>query len=96
MNQVDHFQRFTPPALSETQFRWVLERRAERRQTALLAVAGALLQALLVLLGLLCAEAFPTLALGCFCLAIVSTAGSGVIAIVYTQKGEMSHVGHTC
>lgn len=94
MNQADHFQRFTPPALSEAQLRRELERRAERRQTALLAVAGALLQALPVLLGFLCVEASPALALGCFCSAIISTAGSGVIAIVYTQKGEVSHVSH--
>ena len=84
------FERFDPPVLTEKALRRELERRAERRHTILLAVAGALFETLFVLLGFLCAEAFPILALGCICFAVVSMAGSGIIAIVFTQKGEMN------
>ena len=84
------FERFDPPVLTEKALRRELERRAERRRTILLAVAGALFEALFVLLGLLCAEALPILAMGCICFAVISMAGSGAIAIVFAQKGEMN------
>ena len=40
-----------------------------------------------VLLGLLCWDAAPVLAIGCIGFAVVSTVGSGAITIVFTQKG---------
>lgn len=86
------FERFNPPTLTEQMLRRELERRAQRRRTILLAIAGALFEALFVLLGFLLAQSFPALALSCFCFAIVSAAGSGVIAIVYAQKGEKGYV----
>ena len=85
------FERFDPPVLNEKMLRRELERRKSRRQTILLAVAGALFQVLFVLCGFLCAETAPLLALSCICFAIVSVAGSGAIAIVYTQKGRVNH-----
>lgn len=93
MKQTYDFEQFTPPMLNEELLRRELEKRAERRRTVLLAIAGALLQLVLVLLGLLCAGVFPVLGLGCICTAIVSTAGGGAIAIIYTQKGE---AGYEC
>lgn len=87
MKQTCDFERFDPPVLNEQMLRRELERRERRRQTVLLAAAGALLEALLVLLGLLCWDAAPVLTVGFICFAAVSTAGSGAIAIVFTQKG---------
>lgn len=87
MKQSCDFERFDPPVVTEKMLRRELERRERRRQTVLLAAAGALLEALLVLLGLLCWNAAPVLTAGFICFAIVSAAGSGVIAIVFTQKG---------
>ena len=84
------FERFDPPALDERTLRRKLERRESRRNTILLAVAGALFQALFVLFGLMYLEVFPALALGSFCFVLISTAGSGAIAIVYVQKGEVN------
>lgn len=84
------FERSDPPALDERTLRRELERREQRRRTVLLAIAGALSQALLVLSGLMCLEVFPALALGCFCFAAISTAGSASIAIVYVQKGGVN------
>lgn len=91
MRPTDHFERFDPPIINENMLRRELERRAQRRQTILLAVAGALFEVLLVLASLLLGELYPALALGFICLAIISTAGSGVIAIVFTQKGGVSY-----
>lgn len=90
MKQTYNFERFTPPVLNERMLRRELQKRTERQRTILLAVAGALFEALFVLLGLLFMEAYPILALGCICFAIISTVGSGVITIVFTQKGGMS------
>ncbi len=95
MKQIYDFERFDPPVLNERMLRRELEKRVERRRTVLLAAAGALFEALFILLGLLCMVAYPILALGCICFAIVSTAGSIVIVIVFTQKGG-AHCGSGC
>lgn len=90
------FERFDPPVLNERMLRRELEKRAQRRQTILIATAGALLQVVLVLFGSLWMEVMPALALGCLCFAIASVAGSGAIAIVYTQKGGADCERHAC
>ncbi len=87
MKQTCDFERFDPPVLNEKMLRRELERRERRRQTVLLAAAGALLEALFVLLGLLCWDVAPVLAIGCIGFAVISTVGSGAITIVFTQKG---------
>ena len=91
MKTVLDFEQFTPPALNERLLRRELEKRTRRRRTILLAIAGALFQAVFILLGLLCWNALPALSLACIGFAIVSTVGSGVITIIYTQKGEASY-----
>lgn len=95
MKQIYDFERFTPPILNENMLRRELERRAERRRTVLLVLAGALFQVLFVLFGLLCWETVPALALGSICFAIISVIGNCVIAIVYAQKGGADNVGCT-
>lgn len=87
MKQTFDFERFDPPVLNENILQRELERRAERRRTVLLAVAGALFEAVFVLLGVLCWYAAPALALASISFAVVSAVGSGVITIIYAQKG---------
>ena len=87
MKQIFDFEQFDPPILNENILRRKLEKRAERRRTVLLTVAGALFQAVFVLLGLLCWSTAPALALACIGFAIVSMVGSGVITIIYAQRG---------
>ena len=53
MKQTFDFEQFGPPILNENILRRELEKRAERRRTVLLTIAGALFQAVFVLLGLL-------------------------------------------
>lgn len=91
MKQTFDFEQFAPPILNENILRRELEKRAERRRTVLLTIAGALFQAVFILLGLLCWNAVPTLTLACIGFAIVSMVGSGVITIVYAQKGGANH-----
>lgn len=92
MRQTLDFERFDPPILNERMLRRKLEERQERRRTVLLAVAGALLEAALVLLGLLYWTISPILSLGCLCFALISTAGGGAVAIVFVQKGGANDV----
>lgn len=87
MKQTFDFEQFDPPILNENILRRELEKRAERRRTVLLTIAGALFQAVFVLLGLLCWSTAPALALACVGFAIVSVVGSGVITIIYAQRG---------
>ena len=91
MKQTFDFERFDPPVLNENILRRELERRAERRRTVLLAVAGALFQAVFILLGLLCWSTAPALALACIGFASVSMVGSSVITIIYAQRGGASY-----
>lgn len=91
MKRTFDFEQFDPPILNENILRRELEKRAERRRTVLLTIAGALFQAVFVLLGLLYWSTAPALALACIGFAIVSMVGSGVIAIVYAQKGGASY-----
>lgn len=91
MRQTFDFERFDPPVLNENLLRRELERRAERRRTVLLAVAGALFEAVFVLLGVLSWYAVPALALASISFAVISVVGSGVIAIIYVQKGVPSY-----
>lgn len=91
MKQTFDFEQFTPPALNEKILLRELEKRTERRRVVLLAVAGALFQVLFILLGLLCRDTAPVFALFCIGFAVVSMAGSGVITIVYAQKGGVSY-----
>ena len=91
MKQVFNFEQFTPPILNERILRRELEKRAEQRRTVLLAVAGALFQAVFILLGLLFWNPIPTLTLVCISFAIISMMGSGVITIIYAQKGEANY-----
>ena len=93
MKRTDYFERFDPPVLNENMLRQELERRAERRRTVLLAIAGALLQIAAVLFAALVREWYPVLSLAVGCFAILSTAGSGAAAIVYAQRGGTDRGG---
>ena len=87
MRQIYDFERHDPPALNENMLRAEAERRRLRRQTALLAAAGLLLQAAVVLFGYSAIDWYPWLSALCFGHAVVGATGCGVIAVVYSQKG---------
>lgn len=87
MRQVYDFERHDPPALNENMLRAEAERRRLHRQTALLAVAGLLLQAAIVVLGYSAIDWYPWISAICFGHVIVSATGCGVIAVAYSRKG---------
>ena len=90
MKRTFDFEQFAPPVLNERILRRELEKRAERRRTVLLAVAGALFQAVFILLGLLCWSTAPMLTLSFIGFSLVSMVGSGGITIIYAQRGGAS------
>ncbi len=90
MKQIYNFEQHNPPVLSENMLRTELERRRLRWQTALLAVAGLLLQIVVILFGYSAINWYPWISALCFGYAVISTAGCGVVAITYSRKGGMS------
>ncbi len=89
MNQIYNFEQHTPPPLSESALRKELERRRLHRQAALFAAAGILMQAAVLAVGFALYSLSPVLALGCFLYTLISATGSGVLAVVVTQKGGL-------
>ena len=87
MKQIYNFEQQKPPVLNENMLRAELERRRLRWQTALLALAGILLQVVAVLFGYSAIDWYPWISAICFAYVIVSTTGCGVIAVVYSRKG---------
>lgn len=87
MRQIYRFEQHDPPVLNENMLRAELEQRKRRRQTALLAVAGLLLQAAVILLGYSALDWYPWLSALCFGQVIVSATGCGVVAVVYSRTG---------
>ena len=87
MKQIYDFDRYSPPVLNENMLRGELEKRRKKRQTILLAIGGVLFEIAALLMGVLTRESYPVVTLACLCHAVISSAGSGVIAVVYAQKG---------
>ena len=90
MNQIYHFEQHKPPVLNENMLRADLERRRLHWQTALVAVAGILIQALFAALGLLTMNEYPLIATACLIYVVLSITGGSVLAIVCTRKGGLS------
>lgn len=90
MKQIYNFEQHKPPVLNENMLRVELERRRLRWQTALLALAGILLQVVIVLFGYSAIDWYPWISAICFGYVIISTTGCGVIAVAYSRKGGIT------
>ena len=90
MNQIYNFEQHKPPILNENMLRAELERRRLRWQTALLALAGILLQVVIALFGYSAIDWYPWVSAICFGYVIISTTGCGVIAVTYSRKGGIT------
>ena len=90
MNQIYNFEQHKPPVLNENMLRAELERRRLRWQTTLIAVAGILVQILLILLGFITKNEYPIITVVCLIYVVISITGSSVLAIVYTRKGGLT------
>ena len=89
MKQIYDFEQQNPPVLNEAMLRNELERRKLRRQTALLFVAGLLLQLIMVFVGYSAIDWDPWLTVLCLGYVVVSVTGAGVVAAAYTRKGGL-------
>ena len=90
MNQIYNFEQHKPPVLNENMLRAELEQRRLRWQTALMAVAGILIQVLLILVGFVTKNEYPIITVVCLIYVVISITGSSVLAIVYTRKGGLT------
>lgn len=90
MKQIYNFKQHNPPVLNENMLRSEMERRKLHWQTALLAVAGLLLQVVVALFGYSAVDWYPWISVVCFVYIIVSTTGCGVIAVAYSRKGGIT------
>ena len=90
MKQIYNFEQHKPPVLNENMLRAELERRRLRWQTALIAVAGILIQVLLILVGFVTKNEYPMITVVCLIYVVISITGSSVLAIVYTRKGGLT------
>ena len=90
MKQIYNFEQHKPPVLNENMLRAELERRRLRWQTALIAVAGILIQVLLILVGFVTKNEYPIITVICLLYVVISITGSSVLAIVYTRKGGLT------
>ena len=91
MKQIYNFEQHTPPVLNENILRVELEKRKEKQQVILLALANILFQIVLLLFGYVTFEAYPIITMISICYVVVSVAGSGMIAVVYAQKGGLKY-----
>ncbi len=87
MKQIYNFEHRDPPVLNENMIRAEIERRKLHWQTALLVLAGILLQVVIALFGYSAMDWYPWISAICFGYIIVSTTGCGIIAVVYSRKG---------
>lgn len=90
MNQIYNFEQHKPPVLNENMLRAELEQRRLSWQTALLALAGILLQIVIALFGYSAIDWYPWISAICFSYVIISTTGCGVIAVTYSHKGGIT------
>ena len=96
MKQIYNFEQHKPPVLNKNMLRAELERRRLRWQTALIAVAGILLQVVVVLVGLLVMNDYPMLTMLCLGYTVVSVTGGSILAILVTRKGGISYAVDGC
>lgn len=88
MKQIYDFEKYSPPFVNEEMLKAEQKRRALRIETALLVFAGILIQFFIVLLGYSAIDWYPQLTALCFFYVVLSTTGGGVIAIIYSRKGD--------
>ena len=82
MNQIYNFDANEPPVLNESMLRTELEKRRLRRQTTMAAIAGILIQIVLLLCAVFWSKEYMLLSVLCVAYVILSATGGTVIAII--------------
>ena len=86
MKQIYRFDAAAPPPVNERSLRAELERRKLKRQTALFALAGMLIDWCLIAAAIALYPVNPTVSIACFAYAGFALCGGGAVAIVFTRK----------
>ena len=86
MKQIYHFDSARPPALTEKMLRIEIERRRMLRQTALVALAGALINWCLFIAAFLLYTVNIFLSIACISYTFTAIYGAGAIAAVYVNR----------
>lgn len=81
-----NFEKREPPLLTEKMLQAERGRRAVRRQTAALALAGSLSLLCMLLASLLLYRFAPAVSIALLGYTCVSVTGGGVLAVVFVQK----------
>ena len=88
MKKIYDFEQHIPPAVNENMLRNELKKRMLEKQTAVLLIAGILIQVAIVLFGLSQFNTYPFITMICIGYVIISIVGSFILTIVCTRKGE--------
>lgn len=91
MKQIYDFERQAPPVLTKAMLSAEQEHRAAKRRTVLLGLSGMLFQLVALMFAILFVDTYALLSLICICYVVVSAAGSGAIAVIFTQKEGLYH-----
>lgn len=87
MKRIYDFNQHNPPVLNENMLRNELEKRRLEKQTAVLLIAGMLLQIAVALFGLWNMDTYPVVTMICLGYVLLSAVGGTILAIVCTRKG---------
>jgi predicted lysophospholipase L1 biosynthesis ABC-type transport system permease subunit len=94
MNPIYNFEAIEPPVLNESMLRAELEKRRLRRQTTMAAIAGILIQIVLLLCAVLYAKEYMILSILCAIYVILSATGGTVIAIIINSSAGKRALQH--
>ncbi len=86
MKQIYNFDAENPPILNENMIKNVIEKQKLQRQMALLALAGILMEIVVLLLGFLSWGTYPVLGVICFVYVIVSATGAAIMSVIFSGK----------
>ena len=94
MNRIYNFETKEPPVLTESMLRAELDKRRIRRQTAMAAVAGILIQIVFLLCAVLLAKEYIFLSALCVAYVILSATGGTIIAIIINSSAGKRALQH--
>lgn len=86
MKQIYNFESKEPPVLNESMLKTELANRQLRRQTTMAAIAGILIQIVLLLCAVLLAKDYIIFSILCVAYVIFSATGGTVIAIIMNSR----------
>ena len=86
MNQIYHFDSYSPPVLNEAMLRRERERRQQQRAVAAAAVGGALTLLCLLAMALLLFPIAPQVSLVLSVYLTLSVMGAGAVALVFMKQ----------